>query len=172
MTTWTKSLAAITLFVDDLPAVRQFYLDVFELPDHFEDANSIVFKFGDTLVNLLSSRAAPALLAPGQPGDPARGPTFVLTIEVPDVDAVAAQWSKTARCCSTDRSTDRGACAPRAFATQRDTCGRSRHRHYLRRNRHCRKVEPDLGPVDEDTPLGPAVPSDGLAAATRPLPER
>lgn len=52
MTSWTKNLGAITLFVDDLPLVRQFYLDVFELPVHFEDANSVVFKFGDILVNL------------------------------------------------------------------------------------------------------------------------
>ena len=53
-TPWPKSLSTITLFVEDLAATRQFYLDVFGLPVHFEDDNSAVFDFGNTLVNLLA----------------------------------------------------------------------------------------------------------------------
>jgi lactoylglutathione lyase len=45
---------------------------------------------GETLVNLLSSTAGFELLAPAGPGDPGAGPRFVLTIDVVDVDAVAA----------------------------------------------------------------------------------
>lgn len=81
----------MTLFVHDLPLMKKFYLDVFGLPVHFEDSDSVVFKFGDTLINLLSSSAAPELLAPAQPGDGLAGARFVLTINVPDVDAVAAE---------------------------------------------------------------------------------
>jgi catechol 2,3-dioxygenase-like lactoylglutathione lyase family enzyme len=51
---WPKGIAAITLFVEDLDAAKQFYLDVFGLPIFFEDNDSAVFKFGDTLVNLLN----------------------------------------------------------------------------------------------------------------------
>jgi catechol 2,3-dioxygenase-like lactoylglutathione lyase family enzyme len=88
---WNKKVDVVTLFVDDLPLMKKFYLDVFGLPVHFEDSDSVVFKFGDTLINLLSSSAAPELLAPAQPGDGLAGPRFVLTINVPDVDAVAAE---------------------------------------------------------------------------------
>ena len=54
MDPWAKGIAAITLFVEDLAAARQFYQHVFDLPVHFEDPHSAVFKFGDTLINLLS----------------------------------------------------------------------------------------------------------------------
>jgi catechol 2,3-dioxygenase-like lactoylglutathione lyase family enzyme len=88
---WNRKLDVITLFVDDLPQVKMFYRDVFGLPVHFEDPDSVVFQFGDTLINLLASTAAPELLAPAEPGDPGAGPRFVLTVNVPDVDAVAAE---------------------------------------------------------------------------------
>ena len=53
-----EGLDAITLFVEDLAATKAFYLEVFDLPLHFEDPNSAVFKFGDTLINLLDVREA------------------------------------------------------------------------------------------------------------------
>ncbi len=74
MATWAKRIDAITLFVEDLAAAKQFYLDVFGLPIHFEDDVSAVFKFGDTLINLLSidrgawARSAPAVVAPADAG--------------------------------------------------------------------------------------------------------
>jgi len=48
---WPDGIDAITLFTDDLEATRDFYTEVFGLPIFFEDDNSAVFKFGDTLIN-------------------------------------------------------------------------------------------------------------------------
>lgn len=90
MTTWAPSVDTVTLFVDDLPAAKRFYADVFGLPVAFEDADSVVFRFGSTLVNLLAVSAASELITPASPGrldTPARS---VMTIEVDDVDAVTA----------------------------------------------------------------------------------
>ena len=74
---WPGPVRAITLVTDDLAAARQFYLDVFELPVHFEDASSAVFRFGDAVVN-------PASVGPA---DATRS---VLTLDVGDVDARCA----------------------------------------------------------------------------------
>jgi len=62
--TWPGGIAAITLFVEDLAEAKRFYADVFGLPVAFEDDNSAVFKFGETLVNPLEAREAPSLVAP------------------------------------------------------------------------------------------------------------
>ena len=67
---WPGGIAAITLFVEDLRAAKRFYSDVFRLPVHFEDDNSTVFKFGDTLVNLLQTSEAPELVAPATVANP------------------------------------------------------------------------------------------------------
>ena len=61
---WPRGIVAVTLFVEDLAAAKRFYSEVFELPVFFEDENSAVFKFGDTLINLLDAREAPELVAP------------------------------------------------------------------------------------------------------------
>jgi catechol 2,3-dioxygenase-like lactoylglutathione lyase family enzyme len=68
MDPWPKGIAAITLFVEDLAAAREFYVDVFGLPVHFEDEDSAVFKFGDTLVNLLKVEEAKELIEPAAGG--------------------------------------------------------------------------------------------------------
>lgn len=85
--TWPSGIGAITLFVEDLAASRHFYLEVFGLEAAFEDDNSVAFKFGDTLVNLLDVRAAPELIEPARPADPAAGSRTVISLEVEDVDA-------------------------------------------------------------------------------------
>ena len=85
---WPGGIAAITLFVEDLAAAKRFYSDVFQLPDFFEDDNSAVFKFGDTLVNLLEASEAPALVAPATVGTPDAGVRFQFTLAVDDVDAM------------------------------------------------------------------------------------
>jgi catechol 2,3-dioxygenase-like lactoylglutathione lyase family enzyme len=84
---WPGGLAAITLFVEDLPAAKRFYCDVFRLPVHFEDDNSTVFKFRDTLVNLLQTSEAPGLVAPAPVANPDAGVRFQFTLAVDDVDA-------------------------------------------------------------------------------------
>ncbi len=52
---WPGAIAAITLFVEDLEAAKRFYEEVFDLPLVFEDDNSTVFRFGETIVNLLKT---------------------------------------------------------------------------------------------------------------------
>jgi lactoylglutathione lyase len=69
---WPGGIAAITLFVEDLAAAKRFYGDVFQLPVFFEDDDSVVFKFGDTFVNLLRASEAPALVAPATVATPER----------------------------------------------------------------------------------------------------
>ena len=88
---WPKGISAITLFAEDLPATKQFYLDVFGLPLVFEDADSAVFKFGGTLVNLLRASAAPELIEPAAVASPDAGARFQFTIDVDDVDAMYAE---------------------------------------------------------------------------------
>jgi catechol 2,3-dioxygenase-like lactoylglutathione lyase family enzyme len=88
---WPKGIAAITLFVEDLQAARQFYLTVFGLAVVYEDPVSAVFKFGSTLVNLLNVTEAPELVQPAQVASREAGARFVFTINVDDVDAMCAQ---------------------------------------------------------------------------------
>ena len=85
---WPGGIAAITLFVENLAAAQRFYSDVFQLPVFFEDDNSTVFKFGDTLVNLLKASEAPALVAPATVATPDAGVRFQFTLGVDNVDAM------------------------------------------------------------------------------------
>ena len=64
MTSWVNGIDAITLFVEDVATAKAFYVEVFALPIHYEDDNSAVFKFGDTLINLLDIAKAPGLIEP------------------------------------------------------------------------------------------------------------
>jgi catechol 2,3-dioxygenase-like lactoylglutathione lyase family enzyme len=84
-------IGAITLFVDDVDAAKRFYREIFDLPVHFEDDVSAVFRFGDTLVNLLQAGEAHELIAPATVADPDSGVRMQLTIQVDDVDAVCAE---------------------------------------------------------------------------------
>lgn len=88
MESWVKGIDAITLFVEDLPATKAFYLEVFGLPLHYEDPNSAVFKFGETLINLLDIRQAPELIEPAVVAAREAGSRVVFTIGVDDVDAM------------------------------------------------------------------------------------
>lgn len=88
---WPKGIAAITLFVDDLKAAKQYYLKVFGLAVIFEDDNSTVFKFGNTLINLLKTTAAGELIEPAKVATREAGSRFVFTIDVDDVDAMCAE---------------------------------------------------------------------------------
>ena len=90
-TAWPKSIKAVTLFVDDLAPTKQFYRQVFGLPVVFEDNNSCVFKFGDTIINLLKTTAADELISPAQVARRDAGVRFVFTIDVDDVDAMCAE---------------------------------------------------------------------------------
>jgi catechol 2,3-dioxygenase-like lactoylglutathione lyase family enzyme len=91
---WPRGIGAITLFVEDLQAAKRFYREVFGLPLKFEDDDSAVFDFGNTLVNLLKTAAAPELIEPAAVASPDAGSRSVFTIHVDDVDAVCAELTK------------------------------------------------------------------------------
>lgn len=90
MGSWPGPISALTLFVDDLDATKQFYLEVFGLPLLFEDGDSAVFNFGNTLVNLLRTTAATELIGPVAVGERDAGARMQFTIDVDDVDATCA----------------------------------------------------------------------------------
>ena len=91
MTASPKSIDALTLFVEDLERSKLFYQDVFGLSVIFEDENSAVFKFANTMINLLEIPAARELIEPGVVASPGAGSRFQLTIPVDDVDAACAE---------------------------------------------------------------------------------
>ncbi|HEV3188551.1 MAG TPA: VOC family protein [Acidimicrobiales bacterium] len=99
MSAWdeqSKTIAAITLFVEDLAKAKQFYAEVFNLSLYYEDENSAVFKFGDTLINLLKTESADELISPATIATSDAGSRFVFTIEVNDVDETCEVLKKQA----------------------------------------------------------------------------
>jgi catechol 2,3-dioxygenase-like lactoylglutathione lyase family enzyme len=87
----SKQIGAITLFVEDLPATKQFYHDVFNLPVHYEDQNSAVYVFGETMINLLKVEEAPGLVDPATVATPTSGVRFQFTVGVESVDATCEE---------------------------------------------------------------------------------
>lgn len=88
---WPAGITAITLFAEDLEATSSFYREVFRLPVMFADDDSAVFDFGNTLINLLKTTAAPELIEPAEVAGADAGARVQLTITVADVDAVCAE---------------------------------------------------------------------------------
>ena len=88
MSTFPSGISAITLFAEDLPATRAFYERVFGLAVAFEDDDSAVFNFGNTLINLLVASEAPELIGPAIVGTGARSQ---FTVTVDDVDATVTE---------------------------------------------------------------------------------
>ncbi len=88
---WAKGISAVTLFVEDLESSKRFYQKVFDKGVVFEDNDSAVFKFGDTLINLLKISQAPELVEPGKVASLEAGSRFVFTVKVDDVDAMCEQ---------------------------------------------------------------------------------
>jgi len=83
-------ISAITLFVDDLAAARDWYARAFGLPEHYSDDVSCVFLFDGTMINLLQITEAPELIAPAVVGGRDAGARAQYTVEVEDVDAAVA----------------------------------------------------------------------------------
>lgn len=90
MNSWAKGIGAITLFVEDLEIAKRFYREVFGLPIAFEDDDSAVFDFGNTIINLLKVTAARELIEPAAVSRREAGSRLQLTIQVDDVDAMCA----------------------------------------------------------------------------------
>ena len=88
---WPGAITAITLFVEDLAEAKRFYSEVFQLPVFFEDDSSAVFKFGETLVNLLQANEAHELVAPATVATPDAGVRSQFTLGVEDVDAMCEE---------------------------------------------------------------------------------
>ncbi len=88
---WPRGIGAITLFVEDVEATQRFYREAFGLPVVFEDDNSAVFDFGNTLINLLTATAARELIEPAAVARREAGSRLQLTIRVDDVDALCAE---------------------------------------------------------------------------------
>jgi catechol 2,3-dioxygenase-like lactoylglutathione lyase family enzyme len=89
MTSWASSVDAITLFAEDLDAVKVFFADVVELPVAYEDSDSVVYRIGDLMLNYLVVKEADDLVGPAAVGDASAGVRFQLTLPVDDVTAVA-----------------------------------------------------------------------------------
>ncbi|HEY0415529.1 MAG TPA: VOC family protein [Gaiellaceae bacterium] len=87
----SHTISAVTLFVEDLDAAKRFYAEAFDLPVHYEDADSCVFLFGATMINLLAVSEAPGLVAPARVARAEEGVRFQLTLAVDDVDAAVAR---------------------------------------------------------------------------------
>ena len=85
------NIDAITLFAEDLEQSKTFYQQVFGLHVVYEDPNSAVFRFDNTVINLLKVPAAHELIAPAAVGGPEAGARTQFTIGVDDVDAVCAE---------------------------------------------------------------------------------
>ena len=88
---WPRGIEAVTLFVEDLEGAKRFYREVFGLPVKFEDDDSAVFDFGNTIINLLKSTAASGLIEPAVVASPEAGSRLQFTIGVDDVDAMCAE---------------------------------------------------------------------------------
>ena len=91
MTMSLESVGAITLFVEDPQRSKSFYRDVFDRPVIYEDANSAVIGFENTIVNLLGVSAAHGLIDPATVAAREAGSRFQFTIWVDDADAVCAE---------------------------------------------------------------------------------
>ena len=88
---WPKAINALTLFVEDLGATKAFYREVFAVPLIYEDDDSAVFKFANTLINLLKTTAARELIEPAPVAPPEAGTRMQFTLDVDDVDAMCAE---------------------------------------------------------------------------------
>jgi catechol 2,3-dioxygenase-like lactoylglutathione lyase family enzyme len=86
-----KNVGAITLFVEDPQRSKSFYESVFDLAPIYEDDNSVVFRFENMIVNLLTFAAAHELVEPASVAEPRSGSSFQFSIWVDDTDAACAE---------------------------------------------------------------------------------
>jgi catechol 2,3-dioxygenase-like lactoylglutathione lyase family enzyme len=77
-----------------LAAARRFYEEVLRVPMVHEDENSTVFRFGETLVNLLRASEAPSLVEPATVAPSDGGVRSQFTLGVDDVDAICEELER------------------------------------------------------------------------------
>jgi len=85
------SVGAITLFVGDSQQSKAFYQRAFDLSPIYEDENSVVFKFDNTIINLLNDSEAGELIAPAAVAAGDAGARFQFSIWVDDAEAVCRE---------------------------------------------------------------------------------
>ena len=73
---FANQIFATTLFVSNKDVSKSFYEQVFEKQPVFEDANSVVFKFGEVMINLLLDSEAPGLIGPAAVASQSSGSRF------------------------------------------------------------------------------------------------
>ena len=87
-----KGLTLINLFVEDLPAAKSFYEDIFRLEPAFDSGEeAAAYTLGDTIINLLTIPAARQQLAPATIAEPESGSRVQLAIVVDDIDGRCAE---------------------------------------------------------------------------------
>ena len=86
-----QHISAISLFVENLAAARQFYRKVFGADAVFEDEVSTALRFDNLIVNLLHIDNAAEIIEPDAPGVRNAGSRFQLSVWVDDVDALCAR---------------------------------------------------------------------------------
>jgi catechol 2,3-dioxygenase-like lactoylglutathione lyase family enzyme len=86
-----NGLEVISLFTEDLDAMRTFYLKVFAHEMLFEDEVCSILRIGNIVINLLKVENAPTLVEPGKVAGPAAGARALYTVNVKDCDAVCAE---------------------------------------------------------------------------------
>src|SRR3954452_2908125 len=91
VSSFPDGISAITLFVEDLVAAKEFYERAFGLSVIFGDDDSAAYQFGPTIVNLLKVSAAPELIEPARVATADAGTRAQLTVTVDDVDARCAE---------------------------------------------------------------------------------
>jgi len=87
-------IEVITLFVEDLPAVKAFYQDVFGLEVIYQDDVSAVVRLQNLAINLLHVARAPTLVEPTPVAAAHAGARSLFTIKVEDVDATCAELTE------------------------------------------------------------------------------
>jgi lactoylglutathione lyase len=83
-----NEIEVISLFVEDLAAVKEFYTRVFGLAIVFEDHVSAVMKLNNIMINVLHISASNTLVEPAGIAGAGQGSRVMMTIRVKDVDAV------------------------------------------------------------------------------------
>jgi len=91
---WTPAIDAITLVVADLEASKAFYTSAFAASLTFENDDSVVFRFGPTVLNLLIRSSADELMAPSPVGSVGDAPRVVFTVQVPDTDRYCVELAE------------------------------------------------------------------------------
>ena len=82
-------LGAVTLFVTDVGASKDWYQRAFDVPVLFEDDDSCALQFANTVINLLVRSAADELVTPMAVAGTGQGATSQLTVWTDDVAAAA-----------------------------------------------------------------------------------